>query len=161
MMRKMTKQRKRIILKINLYKEEKDLYMDMIYNIHPDKRLLLLHHHAYYIDIADATPQIEMDTLIPVTIPDPTLFNRIKFEWIKWIKTDPNPENRVADFEWRDSNGLPDFKKLDKLIHSRKTIDEKQKEIDEELALIKEMDRLGVDSGPSKEYLKQLIRGPQ
>lgn len=70
-----------------------------------------------------------------VTIPDPEIFNRIKFEWIKFIKTKPDPEDRVADYEWRDENNLPDFNKLERLIESRKTVAEKKKEFEEELEI--------------------------
>lgn len=154
----MTK-RKRMVLKINLYKKELDLYMDMISNIIPDKKLLIMHYHDYYKQWIDESSRVPHCSLVTVTVPDPDIFNKIKFEWIKWIKTDPNPDNRVADWEWRTERGLPDFDKLDKLVESRKTRAEKQKEIDDELELIKECERLGVDATPSKQYLKQLIRG--
>lgn len=151
--------RKRMSLKINLYNYELELFMDMITSIIPDKRMLIMHRHEYYNSWYDTGEKFPVTTIATVTVPGPELFNKIKFEWIKWIKTDPNPDNRVADFEWRDANGLPDFDKMDKLIASRKTREERQKEIDDELHIIKEMERLGVDSGPSRTYLKQLIRG--
>lgn len=125
----------RKVLKINLYKKEVDLYIDMIRDIIPSKRMIILHPHEYYISICDDPRSPLIKYGMAVTIPDPEIFNRIKFEWIKFIKTKPDPEDRVADYEWRDENNLPDFNKLERLIESRKTVAEKKKEFEEELEI--------------------------
>ena len=84
---------------------------------------------------------------------------RFKFEHVKYIKTLPNPEDRVADFEIRDKNLLPDFDKERKLIESRKTREERQAEIKEDMYWIGEFEKAGLDCEFLKDALKRKIQG--
>lgn len=120
---------------------DKVLFIDMIYDLIPDKRLMLLRYHEYYKELADPSPKFPGMTLIPVTIKDPKMFERIKFEYIKHIKTLPDPRDRVADWEFRDENGLPDFDRYDRLVEKRKTREEKAKELQDEIELKKQFDK--------------------
>lgn len=110
------------------------LFMDMIYSLIPKKRALCIRSHEYYMHLA-ATKEDRQHGLIFFKVDNDVLFNRIKFEYIKYIKSLPNPEDRVADFECRDENDLPDFDKMDRLIEKRKTRDEKAKEFNDELEI--------------------------
>lgn len=125
--------------------KDHDLFIDMIYNLIPDKRLMLLRAHPYYEELRDKNEPFKSKTLISVTVQDESMFNRIKFEFIKFIKTLKNPENRVADWEWRDKDGLPDWDKLERLVEKRKTREEKAKEFNDELQIKKDCERFGVE----------------
>lgn len=123
----------------------KTLFIDMIYSIIPSKKLILIHSHQYYDEFRDPDDDIKGSTLIPVTVKDDNLFTRIKFEYIKHIKTLPNPEDRVADWEWRDKNGLLDWDKFERLVEKRKTREEKSKEFNDELQIKKDCERFGIE----------------
>ena len=79
-------------------------------------------------------------------------FINLRFNYIKWIKQDPDPQRRVAPFEYTDKNGLPDFDLMDKLIEQRKTKEEKKRERDEEQSLKDMCKKLGLEYwGPLRE----------
>lgn len=146
------KQKKRPVLRINLYEKNIDLYIDSLITVYPDKRAILLKYHPYYMQISDDPKDSLNKYGIFVTIPDPVTFNRIKFEYIRHIKTLPSPEDRVADYEWRDEQGLPDFEKLDRLIEKRKTAEEKKKELMEEIEIKRACEKYGIEYwGPLRE----------
>lgn len=90
---------------------------------------------------------------------EPTDMTRFKFEHIKYVKTLPDPEDRVADFECRDEFGLVDWDARDKLVDSRKTRKERQAEIEEAMEWIGEYEEHGLDCDFLKEDLKRKIRG--
>lgn len=78
---------------------------------------MLLKSDDYYMmwsDMKDKTREI----LIPVKIEDETVFANLKFNYLKWVKSDPDPDNRVADFEWCNGNRL-NFKRREKLLRER------------------------------------------
>ena len=83
-----------------------------------------------------------------------TLFQEIKFKYIQYIKKHPDPKSRVAYFEVKNEHGFIDFKKYDRLIEMRKTRKEKQKEMDDEIALMQEMKVYKLEyNGPLTKYL--------
>lgn len=130
----------------------KDLFIDMIKDMIPWRQGIVLHYHEYYrgLSTTPEDPLLKYGILIE-GISDQD-FAKIKFEWIKFIKTRPNPDDRVADFEWRDKDGLPDFDKLERLIERRKTREEKQKELLDEMELKKAFDKHGLEyNGPLKD----------
>lgn len=145
----MKSQKQRAVLKLVLYNKNIDLYIDMIRGLNLDKKTVILHPHEYYKDICDEPTNPLIKYGMQVTIYDADIFNKVKFEYIKHIKTLPNPEERVASFEWRDENGLPDWPRFERLVESRKTREEKRKEFDEELEIKKACHRLGIEyNGP-------------
>ena len=87
----------------------------------------MLHQEIAYFRVGD---------LIAVECKDDVEFNEIKFEFIVHIKKRPNPDDRVASFEYEGEDGIPDLKKMERLIEMRKSRAEKQKEYDDELELM-------------------------
>ena len=114
--------------------------------------MIVVHPHEYYADICDDPKSPLIKYGMQITIYNDQIFNRIKFEYVKHIKTLPKPEDRVADFEWRREDGSPDFDKLDRLIEKRKTAAEKEKEFKEELEIKKACEKYGIEYfGPLRE----------
>lgn len=129
-----------------------DLYIDMIYNLHPDGQVMFIHYHDYYEPLRDPKCDIPKGQLIVHTVKDKKTFDRIKFEFIKHIKKHPNPEERVADWEWRTKDNLPDWDKFDRLVERRKTRTEKAQEFKEELEIKQKCEEYGIEyHGPLKE----------
>lgn len=148
----MRKAKKRPVLKINLYNKNIDLYIDMIRTMDPTRKTMILHPHEYYLPICDDPKCPLIKYGMQVTIYNDQLYNRIKFEYVRYLKTLPDPEDRVADYEWRTEEGLPDFDKLERLIEKRKTAEEKRKELMEELEIKKACERFGIEYfGPLRE----------
>ena len=147
----------RIVLKGAFSNSDKELYVDMIKEIIPERQVILLKPHSYYESIRDKDSDQWKEFFFPVTIKDSKAFEKIKFEYIRWIKTAPDPQDRVADFEYQTPGELPDFDRLDKLIESRKTRQEKQKEIDEDIELIKECEKRRIDCKDLKQIVKNKL----
>lgn len=120
------------------------LYMDMIYSIEPLHRSVTLRAHEYYYPLIKK-PGDHCHGLIFFKVDNDILFNRIKFEYIKFIKTLPKPEDRVADFEYRDENNLPDFDKMDRLIEMRKTRDERAAELKDEIEIKQQCEKFNIE----------------
>lgn len=76
-----------------------------------------------------------------IPIKDKKEFNMIKFSYISHIKKREDPRDRVAHYECLDSNLITDFNKLEKLIETRKTREEKNRELKEEIELKKVFDK--------------------
>lgn len=72
-------------------------------------------------------------------------FNKFKFEFIKWLKQRVDPQDRVAEFEYRDEHGLPDWDKQERLIEKRKTRAEKERDLQDELLIMKLSKKAGVE----------------
>jgi len=114
-----------------------EIFIDFISMIIPDKKAIVIKPHRAYLPLADNPNDPLIKYGIFVTITSDQALKDIKFKYINYIKTLPDPDDRVADFEWRDKNGLPDFDKQERLIERRKTRAEKQKELDEEIEIKK------------------------
>lgn len=126
----------------------------MIKDIDTRRRVILVHPHEHYLNVCDDPNSPVIKYGMQITIPEESMFNRIKFEWIKFIKTRECPDDRVASFEWRDENGVPDFEKLERLIERRKTIEEKRIEIEEELKIKEDCEKFGIEYfGPLREMI--------
>ena len=122
-----------------------DILIDTIYNLIPDKNMVLVRKHNYYLPLVNLKDQFEGSTLYSFIVDDEKVFTRIKFEFIKHIKKHPNPEERVADWEWRDKNNLPDWDKFDRMVEKRKTKAEKEQEFKDELELKQLFDKHGLE----------------
>lgn len=119
--------------------------------------MVLLHPDNAYRSICDDPKDQLSDVLMSVTIKDKKIFNKVKFEWIKHIKTRKNPSDRVADFECEDDDGAFNYDKYDKLVEGRKTRIERQREIDAEISLIKNLESSGIYCEGLKQSLKDKI----
>ena len=125
----------------------------------PWNRRVLLKPFKMYAELATNLNCSSIRYHICVDDVEDTDMSRFKFEHIKYIKTLPNPDDRVADFEIRDKNGLPDFDKERRLIESRKTREERQAEIKEDMYWIDQFEKAGLDCEFLKEELKRKIQG--
>lgn len=125
----------------------------------PWNRRVLLRPLKIYADLATNLQCQSLQFFICVDDVEDKDMTRFKFEHVKYIKTLPNPEDRVADFEIRDKNLLPDFDKERKLIESRKTREERQAEIKEDMYWIGEFEKAGLDCEFLKDALKRKIQG--
>ena len=124
--------------------KEKEIFMDMIFGLLPKDKAIILRPHNYYRSIADNRRDPMSKHLLKVILESQEQFNRLKFEFIKYIKTLPKPEDRVMDFEYENEKGLPDFDKMRRLIEMRKTREEKSQEMQEELRIKKLCKDLGI-----------------
>ena len=121
------------------------VFMAHVLDLIPEKRQMLLRATRRYYEIADDMDDPLSEHVIKVTIDNQKLFNRIKFTLIKYLKSLPKPEMRVLDFEFRDSNGLPNFDEFERLVESRKTRLEKESELQEELELKHQFEEAGLE----------------
>jgi hypothetical protein len=119
---------------------EIEIFTDDVIDLIPGQETVLLKARRMYLPLVD---KIDNKYVFVAKIYKKIEFNKFKFDYIKEIKTRPDPEDRVADFEWRDANGLPDFDKRDKLVEGRKTRKEKQQELDFEIWYYKEVKKRG------------------
>lgn len=120
---------------------------------------LLLRPIKKYAPIASNLKDTSIRFFVVVDDIDEESIRRLKFEHIKYIKTLPDPADRVADYEIRDADGLPDFDREAKLIESRKTRKEKEDELNEDMQLIKDCERLNLDTTFLKDNLRAKMLG--
>jgi hypothetical protein len=109
------------------------LFIDYIMMIIPSKKAIVIHPHESYLPLADDPKDSANKFGIFCSISSDQVLKDIKFKYINYIKTLPNPEDRVAAFEYKRDDGSPDFEKMDRLIERRKTRKEKQIELNEEI----------------------------
>lgn len=132
-----------------------DVFVDMIQTVISHKQAVMIEHHEYYLELADNPKCSLIKYGIFVTITDKQRMSDIEFKFIRMLKNKKDPEDRVADFEWHDENNIPDFDALEKLIKRRKTRDERQKEIQDELEWKELVEKHGLEYiGPLMEMLK-------
>lgn len=125
----------------------------------PWNRRVLLKPRKIYAELASNLRDSSIRFFIVVDDIENKDMSRFKFEHVKYIKTLPDPQDRVADFEIVDKNGIPDFDKERKLIETRKTRQERQKEIKEDLELVKEFEKAGYDCDFLKDDIKRKMQG--
>lgn len=125
----------------------------------PHNKRVLLRPLRVYADLASNLKDSSLQFFICVDNVEDADMTRFKFEHIMHLKKMPNPEDRVADFEWRDDNNLPDFDKLDRLIEKRKTRQERQAEIKEDMYWIEQFEKHGLECEFLKDALKKKIQG--
>ena len=105
---------------------------------------VILRSKSDYLEIADDKNDMLSDVVIGVTLCKKD-YRKVKFEFIKYIKTLSDPEDRVDDSECKDENGVMDFAKRDRLIESRKTREERDLEFAEEIQIKKDCERFGIE----------------
>jgi hypothetical protein len=103
-----------------------------IVSLNPDRQSVLLKTKNLLLnELSDFT----MNGMIRVKVTE-SEFQMAKFEYIRQLKMKPRPEDRVDPFlECLADDGGIDFNRLEELIEQRKTPQEIQKELDEEVAL--------------------------
>jgi len=126
-----------------------------IVDVVPKSRSLITLVNPAYVDYADPNYLINGIRYLRINVEDDRTFGQYKFEFLKMLKSKPDPADRVADFEWHDQDGIPDFEKREALIESRKTVAERNKEKSELIQSIKDYENLGLDC----EFLKERLRG--
>lgn len=107
------------------------MYVDHISSVLPDERMVVIRDSGQYPQIRNSA-SFQVSGFKLVKLWDDELIGKVKFEFIKYLKTLPDPEDRVADFECRREDGSFCFQTEERLVESRKTIQEKQKEINED-----------------------------
>jgi len=107
--------------------------MSSILDLNIQEQRIIVEASDHYRPIIEDPHHVLNKHVMKIHVADKMKFNKIKFSYIKYIKGRPNPDDRVADFEFRDKRGLPDFDKLERLIEMRKTREEKQTELDDEI----------------------------
>jgi len=114
-----------------------------LYGIKFDKvEDLLPQEHKVFVKVG---PPLFIETKIL----DPDHFMRFEFEIIKWVKTKPDPDDRIFHFETLemiDNQLIYSYDKETRLIEARKTKTEKLAEKQERIDLITECQRLGIDT---------------
>ena len=71
-------------------------------------------------------------------------FALFKFEAIRWVRKRPDPQDRLFHFETIGEHGVWSFDKEQRLIESRKTRNEKDKERAEDEAIYKLLKERGI-----------------
>lgn len=136
-----------------------DIKPEHIKDVIPWNRRVLLKPFNIYAEIATNLSCQSIQFFICVDDVDDADMAKFKYEHIKYIKTLPNPEDRVADFEIRDEQGIPNFDRERKLIESRKTRQERQAEIKDDMHMIEQFEKAGLDCDFLKEELKRKLQG--
>lgn len=136
-----------------------EIDLDDIKEVLPEINQVLLVPRKCYADLASNLRDQSLRFYIRVKDIDNDSIKRFKFEYIKHLKTLPDPADRVADFEVLDSNGLIDFDKRDKMIELRKTRAEKQEYINDMIELIEFSIEQDIECEDLKETLKQKMLG--
>jgi hypothetical protein len=97
-------------------------------------RLLVLHELAHRV----------VGDMVVLRLDSDKELQDAKFEHVRHLKGLPNPDARVASFEIEHPEGGIDFKKMERLIEMRKTPDEKNREMQDELELMRKMKDRGI-----------------
>lgn len=129
-----------------------------IINVLPHIGAVLLRFKPEYTVLARGPRDINIHNVSLHCLDDEAIA-KFKFEHVKYLKTLPDPTHRVADFEYRDELGNVDFKRMDQIIESRKSREERDEEIQVEISLIKDLERLGFDIEFMREELKIKMQG--
>ena len=122
-----------------------------IYDLIPEKKRVIIRPHLDLLPHVDDPDRKHLQT---ITVNERE-FESFKFGFLRYLKTMKKPEDRVADFEYRKADGLPDFDKLDRLIERRKTRAERDQEFQDELWIKNECEKYDI------EYLGPLRRDRQ
>lgn len=126
---------------------------EWIYEVVPHMRAVIL-RKCPVLKITEMAEK-QIGSLILLKLDSDKELQDAKFEHVQHIKKSANPSERVADFEYRDNEGFIDFEKMERLINQRKTRQEKQKEINDELSIMKKMEERGIEyNGPIKDMIK-------
>lgn len=107
------------------------VFVDHIVSIQPDLNRVVIRDDGNYPHIPNSSDITVGGLKLVQLLKDESMVS-IKFEFIKHLKTLSDPYDRVADFECRRDDGTYCFDTEDRLIEGRKTIKEKQLEIDED-----------------------------
>ena len=110
-----------IILKIN--NKDKVFYLKDIKTINPYKSTMLVFSDPYYDDVSDDNP-LNGEIFTQISFDSQIEFRRLKFEWIKEVKSRADQDDRVEWFEYTDKSMIPDFEKREKLLLGRRTFEE-------------------------------------
>lgn len=122
-----------------------EIYIEDIEGMVPRKNMILVKKSPYYDEIIESEHQIKFSKISAIVINKTRTYDRVKFEYIKHIKKSDNPDDRVADFEVEDEFGFPDFDRLDRLIEKRKTKEERESELSDELYIKNECEKHGLE----------------
>ena len=132
---------------------------DDIKAVTPRLNQVLLVPRRCYSELASNLTDQSLRFYIQVKDIDNESLKMFKFEHLRYLKTLPNPEDRVADFEVEDENGIIDFKKFDRFVEMSKTRAEKQIETNELIELIQLCIDDDIECEDLKEALKQKMLG--
>lgn len=108
-----------------------------IINVYPANKSVVLRNPVKYSRLAINQLHVNKHSVL-VIVPDKKASQAIKFQFLNYLSKLPNPEDRVADFEFQDESGIPDWERFEKLVERKKTRPERQKELNDEIHLMEQ-----------------------
>ena len=126
-----------------------------IIQVAPHRNDILVNTRLSYLKIPAEFREEWNNTQMLIKIIDEKLMEKVKYSYRQKVLRSPDPEDRVDYYETLNTHGVRDFEKETLLINSRRTPQEKQKELEELYRLIDLFEKAEIDS----EYLKDRVRG--